>query len=554
MRYAAFFVLCGVLVAGAATFEVSTNGPLYSIASVPWHTLSAGDTVLIHWRSATYKEKWVLCRQGLSDAPITIRGVPNESGDLPVIDGRDATTPAPLNFWGEQRGVIKIGGANTPSDTIPEHIVIENLEIRSARPPYQYVGDDNTTNTYANNAAAIYIEKGRHITIRNCILQDCGNGFFAGAFGGVSSNVLIEGCRIFGNGISNSIYEHNIYTEVSGITFQHNDLGALRQGCLGNNLKDRSAGTVIRYNRIENGNRQLDLVDSDTLRPLPLYSNTFVYGNLLIESTNDGNRQIVHYGGDSGITAQYRKGRLHFFNNTVVSKRSDRTTLFRLSTNEEQADCAGNILYVTLAGNTLAMLDDTGALFLRDNWTKPGWVGSHGSLGGTITDSGGNITGAAPGFFDEPADNYRLTNDSPCVDTHTNAPNVKPDYDGVPRPLDGNYDGIAEVDIGAFEYVHPAADTDRDGFFDWMEIRAGTDPTDSLSLLKCVANQTAGDTHPVVSWTSESNKLYSIERSSSLSLVFTAIATNLPAVPPLNVHTDATAGAESTLFYRVAVE
>ena len=135
MRYAAFFVLCGVLVAGAATFEVSTNGPLYSIASVPWHTLSAGDTVLIHWRSATYKEKWVLCRQGLSDAPITIRGVPNESGDLPVIDGRDATTPAPLNFWGEQRGVIKIGGANTPSDTIPEHIVIENLEIRSARPP-----------------------------------------------------------------------------------------------------------------------------------------------------------------------------------------------------------------------------------------------------------------------------------------------------------------------------------------------------------------------------------------------------------------------------------
>ena len=554
MRYAAFFVLCGVLGAGAATFEVSTNGPLYSIASVPWHTLSAGDTVLIHWRSTPYNEKWVLCRQGLSDAPITIRGVPNKSGDLPVIDGRDATTPAPLNFWGEQRGVIKIGGANTPSDTTPEHIVIENLEIRSARPPYQYVGDDNTTNTYANNAAAIYIEKGRHITIRNCILQDCGNGFFAGAFGGVSSNVLVEGCRIFGNGISNSIYEHNIYTEVSGITFQHNDLGPLRQGCLGNNLKDRSAGTVIRYNRIENGNRQLDLVDSDTLRPLPLYSNTFVYGNLLIESTNDGNRQIVHYGGDSGITAQYRKGRLHFFNNTVVSKRSDRTTLFRLSTNEEQADCAGNILYVTLAGNTLAMLDDTGALFLRDNWTKPGCVGSHGSLGGTITDSSGNITSSAPGFVDEATDNYRLTNDSSCVDAHTNAPNVKPDYDGVPRPLDGNNSGIAEVDIGAFEYVHPAADTDGDGFLDWMEIRAGTDPTNSLSLLKCVANQSAGDTHPVVSWASESNKLYSIERASSLSLAFTAIATNLPAAPPLNVHTDATAGAESTLFYRVAVE
>ena len=556
MRHAILLVLCGGLAARAATFEVSTNGPLYDLSEVPWHTLTTGDTVLIHWRSTPYFEKWVLCRQGSAGAPIIIRGVPNGEGELPVIDGRDATTPAPLNYWGEQRGVIKIGGANTPADTTPEHIILENLEIRGARPPYRYVADDQTTNTYADNAAAIYIEKGRHITIRNCTLQDCGNGLFAGAFGGVSSNLLVEGCRIFGNGISNSIYEHNIYTEVSGITFQFNRLGTLRQGCLGNNLKDRSAGTVIRFNRIENGNRQLDLVDSDTLWTLPLYSNTYVYGNLLIEATNDGNRQIAHYGGDSGSTAQYRKGRLHFFNNTMVSKRSDRTTLFRLSTNDEQTECAGNVLYVTLAGNTLAMLDDTGDLRLRDNWTKPGWVVSHGVLGGTITNLGGNLTGAAPGFFDEAADDYRLTEGSTCVDTHTNNPALEPDYDGVPRPLDGNHDGVAAVDIGAFEFVHPAADTDRDTQCDQDELVAGVSPLDPSEWFRI---EEAGSTHATaetrIAWHSVTGRTYAVHTLPPDALSWdghVVLATNIAGTGGLLDWAGPWTG-DARRFYRIAV-
>ena len=40
---------------------------------------------------------------------------------------------------------------------------------------------------------------------------------------------------------------------------------------------------------------------------------------MLIETGGAGNRQIVHYGGDSGTTANYRKGTLYFYNNTVVS-------------------------------------------------------------------------------------------------------------------------------------------------------------------------------------------------------------------------------------------
>ena len=36
------------------------------------------------------------------------------------------------------------------------------------------------------------------------------------------------------------------------------------------------------------------------------------------------------------------------------------------------------------------------------------------------------------------------------------------DLAGVPRPLDGDADGVALSDLGAFEVVHPTADTDGD--------------------------------------------------------------------------------------------
>src|SRR5690606_4653520 len=121
---------------------------------------------------------------------------------------------------------------------------------------------------------------------------------------------VIRGNHLFGNGNVDSIYEHNSYTESKGITFEFNHYGALCDGCLGNNLKDRSSGTHIRYNWIENGNRQLDLVDSDhdELTSDTDYLDTYVYGNLLIEAEGEGNRQIIHYGGDGESLDTYRKG------------------------------------------------------------------------------------------------------------------------------------------------------------------------------------------------------------------------------------------------------
>ena len=404
-------------------YEVGPDKPYTSIGAVPWESLQPGDTVLIYYRATPYKEKFVICRQGTASAPITVRGIAGPNGELPVIDGNGATTRSALSYWNQERSIIKIGGANNPPDTVPQYIALENLDIRSARPPYSFTAANGTTQNYTTNASSIYIEKGENIVVRNCRIHDSGNGFFVASSNALASrNILFEGNHIYDNGIENSIFEHNNYTAAAGIIFQYNHFGPLRAGCPGNNLKDRSAGLVVRYNWIEGGNRQLDLVDgedSSLIRNDPRYRETFVYGNVLIEPDAAGNRQITHYGGDSGSTASYRKGTLYFYNNTIVSTRTDRTTLLRLSTNEETCDFRNNIAYVTAAGSTLSLVDGAGVLNMSHNFFKPGYVATFGTLTGTINDDGTSVLGSSPGFVDEAGQDYNLAAGSSCINAGT---------------------------------------------------------------------------------------------------------------------------------------
>jgi len=446
--------------ADGAIYEVGPGKTYASIGAAPLSTLQPGDTVRIYTRSTPYKEKFVLCRQGTAAAPITISGVPGPGGELPIIEGIGALTAPGQNYWSENRGIVKIGGANFPPDTMPSYIVIENLEIRGARSSYSFTDDGGATVSYGANASTIYVEKCEHCTFRNNILHDAGNILFvASSDAAVSRNIVVEGNRIYDGGNSGSIYEHNIYTAAVGIQFERNWLGPLIAGAGGNNLKDRSAGTVIRYNWIDSGNRQLDLVDgedSSIIRSDPSYRATHVYGNVLREPDAAGNRQIVHYGGDSGSAASYRKGTLYFYNNTVVSLRTDRTTLFRASTNEESIDARNNVFYSTAVGSTVSLADVNGVFNLSHNWIKSGWVTSFGSFTGTVNNDGTTVTVTPPGFVDEAGQDYRLTNFSPFVNAGGNLnAAVLPSHNVVlqyvkhagsePRPLNG------VLDIGAFE-------------------------------------------------------------------------------------------------------
>ena len=151
----------------------------------------------------------------------------------------------------------------------------------------------------------------------------------------------------------------------------------------------------------------------------------------------------------------------------------------------------------------------------------------------------GNFAGP-PGFADAGAGDYRLATNSPCLDAGSPAGFPARDLDGVSRGLDGNNDGVARNDVGAYELLHSAADSDRDGLTDQAEIAtyhtdpadpdsdddrqsdgdeqiAGTDPNNParwFCLAQCELRPATG---LVLAWWSVTGRVYSVRTASDLA-------------------------------------
>ncbi len=441
-------------------YEVGPEKEFNSLHQVPWGKLMPGDVVRIYWRKEPYKEKFALSRMGTEDAPITVSGVPGPDGQLPVIDGNGATVVPEYSFPNDNRCVIKVGGARFDGSQGVGgvgYLIIENLEIRSAHEDYTYF-DRGTEKKHSKNATTIYVEYADNIIIRNNILTDCGNGLFSASN---SSNVLVEGNYLYNNGVLNSIYEHNVYMAGNGMIFQFNYFGPLKTGSrsIGNNIKTRGAGEIIRYNFIEGGNRALDLVDGGRFADNPSYHETHVYGNIIVDTGQGTNPAMVHYGGDSGNYDRYRRGTLYFFNNTLVNMRprDANQAIFQLDRMEQKVDARNNIFYFT-SDNAYLKGSSNGTFELHNNW-----IVSHWKLGRDENVSSerevsvhGMIEGESPGFVNIDDLDFRLKAGSDCINAGTSLnSNVLPQHNvlyqyvkhqsGVKRPQDGN------IDVGAYE-------------------------------------------------------------------------------------------------------
>ena len=317
----------------------------------------------IFYSPTPYRGKFMLSGNGTETAPIRVCGVKGSAGERPIIDGQNAKTRLGLAYGHilhQTRSVIVVKPllAYDSWTKYPTYIQIDGLDIRGANPSNTFTDASGTVQSYVDFGACIWVDRGHNITIADNVIHDCTNGIFTkstddGEFA-VTKNLRIAGNYIYGNGVAYDVHMHNSYVQSVNVVYEFNRYGPLRANAPGNMIKDRSVGTVIRYNHLKGGAHSIDLVEAEDFPYAalanPAYRTTYVYGNII--STEGVWGSAVHYGGDHYGSAAgsmwgepiFRKGTLYFYSNTVsITGTGSSAALFQISSTDEKAEIWNNI-------------------------------------------------------------------------------------------------------------------------------------------------------------------------------------------------------------------
>ena len=302
-----------------------------------------------------------------------------------------------------------------------------------------------------NGGKAIWVVSGDHITVENIAFYNCtvpdrngagirseGKGLtikdcrFIGNENGVLSNspyaghILIERSEFGYNGYSDG-YSHNVYiNHVDTFTFRFNYSHHARTG---HHVKSRATSNFILCNRIS------DEAEGNSSRLIDLPNGGFsvVTGNVLMQGPMAENNNLVGYGME-GLTNP--AGDFYFVNNTLVNKRESSCRFLQLAETSGATAVINNIF----AGKGI-IVEGTPSILVA------------------------NLASEDPEFFrfnDEPANDYRLTAESPAADAGIDPGMVH----GVPllprwvymHPADSaKRENSGLPDIGAYGYQAPGS-------------------------------------------------------------------------------------------------
>jgi hypothetical protein len=181
----------------------------------------------------------------------------------------------------------------------------------------------------------------------------------------------------------------------------------------------------------------------------------------------------------------------------------------------------GGAIAMTLISSNLVLANNIIVSNSSGLWRHPGSSFAPLLQNNCVNNSNGvnylNLSAGSADFSADPAFANRANGDfhlqlaSPCIDSGSAFETPAFDYDGVGRALDGDTNGTALGDVGAFEFVHPSADTDRDGMLDASEIIAGTNPSDSNSVLRVGIRLDEVRGGVVLRWPSAAGRIYRAE-------------------------------------------
>lgn len=416
----------------AQTYEIGVGKTYASwaafVASYGSGDIGPGSSIKVY-APITLAEKILVHFRGTSSSRITIEGVPDDDGNLPVIEAQNAVTPSGQNpgntFVFTDLSIVLYHRRNTGTFHTPGFVTLKNFEIRhSGASAGTYTAYDGSTRSYSG-FPSIYIAGGDDLEFENLVVHGIGNGIFAADNGTVSRqshNITIKDCHFYNNGDVGSFLKHHVYVEAQDVTVEGCLFGTVRAGSFGGQLKDRGTGIISRYNKFEAGTTlSIGFVEHQNSR----YTSWMAtrekrrvrnYGNIIVN--NGTATQAMRFGGDQGFAQGYRKGDLDYYHCTLVERfnSASRVVLCQAYDAARALNYINNIRLVddvggSTPGNVLHATNASLKAFARFgvNCFSPNildvWTGGFNGLNIGLDEN--VIQTYTPGFIDVEAGNYR---------------------------------------------------------------------------------------------------------------------------------------------------
>jgi len=362
-------------------YEVGAGKAYTTIQSTPAaNQITAGSIIRI-WNTdttgsnpSTYHEYYQVNTSGTPTQPILICGVPDSHGNLPIVDGSNATGQLGVSPYAAAGfGVISTWGGGYGNGTPygywqggsagPSYVDITGLHVRNATPGVTYTPPGGGAATqYITGASCLNIRSGSYLDLSGNDLDTCTNGIFTAentnsAWAPVTQEITVVGNHVHGSGWAGDSTEHQLYLQSFYMMVQGNRVDQYLSTATGSNLKFRGVEGIFRYNYLglsTSGTtgpaREVDLVENqdasnyvtfeqylsapgqttcaysmwclgDTAGANVIAANQesaqkdFVYGNILL--TAGGAEYQIHYSEDHDGGMAARNGVLYFSNNTM---------------------------------------------------------------------------------------------------------------------------------------------------------------------------------------------------------------------------------------------